>query len=103
MENTERTILKPAGAQAAHREADAREKILTLAPLAVKVIGRILQDPGAPLHAQIQAIDIVLNRAYGKPDALLKLKAAERTPEESGIRIQAVIENIRRKETLNHE
>ena len=82
---------------------DAREKILTLAPLAVRVVGRILKNPKAPLNAQIQAIGIILDRTYGKPEALLKAEALGQTPEASGLRLQAILENLSRKEEMFHE
>ena len=84
-------------------ETDTEGKILTLAPTAVQVIGRILDNPGSPLNAQIQAIDIILNRAYGKPEGFLTMKNGERTAEESGVRLQAIVERIRRKEGNGHE
>ena len=87
---------------AAPSEPDTMEKILTLAPLAVRVIGKILDNPDSPLSAQTQAIDIILNRAYGQPEGILKLKSGERTIEESGIHLQAIIEKIQKKEDISH-
>ena len=99
--------IKPASAAtplpAVPSELDAMEKILTLAPLAVRVIGRILDNMDSPLNAQNQVIDIILNRAYGKPEGILKMKSGERTIEESGVHIQAIIEKIRKKGEMNNE
>ena len=99
--------IKPASAAtplpAAPSEPDAMEKILTLAPLAVRVIGRILDNTDSPLNAQNQVIDIILNRAYGQPEGILKMKSGERTIEESGVHLQAIIENIQKKGEMNNE
>lgn len=46
---------------------------------------------------------MILNRTYGKPEGVLKLEAEERTPEESGVSMQALIERIRMKKgATNH-
>ena len=51
---------------------DPKEKILALAPLAVKEVERILEDDHSPPNARVQAIDIILNRTFGKPEGILK-------------------------------
>ena len=84
-------------------EPDVKEKIMSLTPLAVQVIYRILDDPNSPLNAQNQVIDIILNRTYGKPEGFLMMKSGERTIEESGIHLQAIVERIRNKEGKRHE
>ena len=90
--------IKSADFAAFPKDHDPQEKILTLAPMAVDVIERIIDNPKAPLNAQIQAIDIILNRAFGRPEGVLKMNAEERTPEESGICIQAILERIKARE-----
>ncbi len=91
-------------AASSFEEKDPQRKILSLAPMAVDVIERVLDNPKAPLNAQIQVIDMILNRAYGKPEGVLKLEAEERTPEESGVSIQTLIERIKMKKgATNHE
>ena len=74
---------------------DPKEKILALAPLAVKEVERILEDDHSPPNARVQAIDIILNRTFGKPEGILKLETEERTPEEAAARIRRVAERIR--------
>lgn len=91
-------------AASSFEEKDPQRKILSLAPMAVDVIERVLDNPKAPLNAQIQVIDMILNRTYGKPEGVLKLEAEERTPEESGVSFQALVERIKMKKgALNHE
>ncbi len=76
---------------------DPKEKILALAPLAVKEVERILEDDHSPPNARVQAIDIILNRTYGKPEGILKLETEERSPEEAAARIRRVAERIRKE------
>ena len=49
----------------------ALEKIMELAPKAVEEAERIL-NRSTSMNARIQIIEIVLNRAYGKPEAALQ-------------------------------
>ena len=98
-------VTNPIAADAAASEGkDPQKKILSLAPMAVDVIEKVLDNPKAPLNAQFQVIDMILNRTYGKPEGVLKLEAEERTPEESGVSMQALIERIKMKKgATNHE
>ena len=50
----------------------ALEKIMELAPKAVEEAERIL-NRSTSMNARIQMIEIVLNRAYGKPEAALRI------------------------------
>ena len=82
---------------------DPMEKILSLAPSAVDEIERILTSPKSSPGAQVQVIDIILNRAYGKPEGIIRMQAEGRPAGESAGRIRAVAENIRRKRGMGHE
>ena len=76
------------------RKQDGQEKILTLAPLAVRELEKILNNEGASVYAQIQAADIVLNRTWGAPEATI------RTETEGGDgagTAASIIENIRKR------
>ena len=56
-----------------HCNTEAEQKILSLAPIAVQEAERILRNPKTSLSAQIQVIDLILNRTYGRPEGVLKL------------------------------
>ncbi len=78
-------------------EKEALEQIKALAPKAVAQLEKILTNDHASLYAKLQAIDIVLNRTYGRPEAALKLETAEQSAEASSARIAAIAEAIREK------
>ena len=86
------------------KQDNALDTIRGMAPLAVEKMRQILSDPKSSQYAKIQVISLILNRTYGKPEGVLKLEAEERTPEESGVSIQALVERIKMKKgALNHE
>ena len=68
----------------------ALEKIIALAPKAVKEAERIL-NRSASMNARIQMIEIVLNRAYGKPEAALRIETGGRSIAESADALQEEI------------
>lgn len=76
---------------------DAEQKILSLAPLAVREAERILRNPKASAAAQIQVIDLILSRTCGRPKAVLKQETGGSTEAETNERLQAMIEGIRKK------
>jgi hypothetical protein len=71
----------------------ALEKIIALAPKAVKEAERIL-NRSASMNARIQMIEIVLNRAYGKPEAALRIETGGRSIAESAAAMQAEIRAV---------
>ena len=50
-------------------QKDALAMIRTLAPDAVLRLAEIIHDPNVKVDAQLRAIDIILDRAYGKAAA----------------------------------
>ena len=76
-------------------EKEALEQIKELAPKAVEQLRAILDSKTASLYAKLQAIDIVLNRTYGRPEAALKLETSQQSMEESSARIAAIAKAIR--------
>jgi hypothetical protein len=68
----------------------ALEKIIALAPKAVKEAERIL-NRSKNMNARIQMIEIVLNRTYGKPEAALRIETGGRSIAESAAAMQAEI------------
>ena len=71
----------------------ALEKIMELAPKAVEEAERIL-NRSKNMNAQIQMIEIVLNRAYGKPEAALRIETGGRSIAESAAALQAEIRAV---------
>ena len=80
----------------------ALEKIMELAPRAVEEAERIL-NRSKSMNARIQMIEIVLNRAYGKPEAALRIETGGRSIAESAAAMQAeiraVMENMEEEQT----
>ena len=71
----------------------ALEKIMELAPKAVEEAERIL-NRSASMNARIQMIEIVLNRAFGKPEAALRIETGGRSIAESAAALQAEIRAV---------
>ena len=71
----------------------ALEKIMELAPKAVEEAERIL-NRSKNMNARIQMIEIVLNRAYGKPEAALRIETGGRSIAESAEALQAEIRAV---------
>lgn len=53
-------------------QKDALEKIRALAPDAADVLIEIMRNPGAPENARIKCAEMILDRAYGKPETGVK-------------------------------
>ena len=71
----------------------ALEKIMELAPRAVEEAERIL-NRSKSMNARIQMIEIVLNRAFGKPEAALRIETGGRSIAESAEALQAEIRAV---------
>ena len=71
----------------------ALEKIMELAPKAVEEAERIL-NRSTSMNARIQMIEIVLNRAFGKPEAALRIETGGRSIAESAEALQAEIRAV---------
>jgi hypothetical protein len=54
-------------------QKDALQAIRDLAPEAADKLREILRDPDAGWTVKVQAINIILERTYGKPDAHVEL------------------------------
>ena len=68
----------------------ALEKIMELAPKAVEEAERIL-NRSKSMNARIAMIEIVLNRAFGKPEAAFRIETGGRSVMESAAAFQAEI------------
>ena len=66
---------------------------MELAPKAVEEAERIL-NRSASMNARIQMIEIVLNRAFGKPEAALRIETGGRSIAESAAALQAEIRAV---------
>ena len=95
-----RTTANGAGETA---EKKTEEKILSIAPLAVAEAERILKDPKASMNAQIQVIDLILNRTFGRPEAVLKIGEEEHSPEDTNRRLQDIFESVKKRREANHD
>jgi hypothetical protein len=55
-------------------QKDALEAIRDLAPNAPAVLMDIMNNPTAPAAARLKAVEMILDRTYGKPDMAVKLE-----------------------------
>lgn len=55
-------------------QKDALEAIRDLAPNAPAVLLDIMSNPAAPPAARLKAVEMILDRTYGKPDMAVKLE-----------------------------
>ena len=84
---------RPSGPFLEDFSMSALEKIMELAPKAVEEAERIL-NRSKNMNARIQMIEIVLNRAYGKPEAALRIETGGRSIAESAAALQAEIRAV---------
>ena len=76
---------------------DGQEKMLTLAPLAVRELENILKDPKTSVYTQIEAIDLILNRVYGRPETAVRMETEAKGENESGSMAASILETIRER------
>ena len=75
-------------------EKNALEKIRGLTMDAADQLEKILKANNVSAYAKLQAIEIVLSRAYGRPETMLKLETSQQSFEESSARIHNLVEEI---------
>ena len=91
---------EPARRGRTQEEREALMEIRKLAPKAVRELEKLLDNEKASHAAKIQAIDIILNRTYGKPEAALKVETAQQSVEASAAKIRTLVAEIREEEGL---
>ena len=74
------------------RQQDALEAIRMLAPSAPVVLESILNDSGASPAVRLKAVEMILDRTYGKPDMAVRV---EDNREETLADIRAEYERIK--------
>ena len=55
-------------------QQNALEAIRNLAPEASQVLHAVMSDPRTPPAARLKAVEMVLDRTYGKPDMAVKVE-----------------------------
>lgn len=104
--NSEKTAKKPRGKpfepgksgnpngrpKLTERQQDALEAIRALAPSAPGVLSQILNDASASPAVRLKAVEMILDRTYGKPDMAVKV---EDNREETLADIRAEFERIK--------
>lgn len=55
-------------------QLDALEAIRALAPQAPAVLMDVMNNPSAPPAARLKAVEMILDRTYGKPDMAVKVE-----------------------------
>lgn len=62
-------------------QKDALQKIRALAPDAVNVLEDMLYNSKTPANLRMRAIEIILERTYGKPESSVKVDASLDSPD----------------------
>lgn len=55
-------------------QQDALAAIRDLAPMASEVLMDVMSNPSAPPAARLKAVEMILDRTYGKPDMAVKVE-----------------------------
>ena len=87
-------------------EKDALALIRSLAPKAAERLKEIIEDENVSRAILLKAIEIIFDRAYGKPEAAVKVTSVQETLEESEAYVMAVVRRAReklRQETMQEE
>lgn len=75
---------------------DVREMARGLAPEAIKALGEIMKDDGAPPAARVSAASTILDRAYGKaPQHITAERVDDLSNADLADELAAVIEGLR--------
>lgn len=78
-------------------EKDAMERIRSLAPKAVERLKDIIEDDNVSRAILLKAIEIIFDRAYGKPEAAVRVTSVQETLEESEAYVMAVVQRARKR------
>ena len=76
-------------------EKDALEAVRNLAPMAAKKVKAMLESPKTPAVVKVKLIEIIFDRAFGKPESAVKVTSVQETVEESREYLLALVQHIR--------
>ena len=79
------------------------DKIRSLVPEAIAIMGEMLRDPRTPAATKAQLIGMILDRVFGKAETLVTVNTpTEETMEMAELRLQKIIQEVREKYMEKH-
>ena len=70
-----------------------------ITPEAVEVVYGILTGEKTTVYAKLQAAELILNRAMGRPETYLRVEAADESQEQAGLSLLELLEACGEDET----
>ena len=70
-------------------------------PEAVDIILKIIRDEKSSCYAKLQAAEMILNRAMGRPDNYLKVENVEESVEEAAASLLELFENAAKEDAVH--
>ena len=77
----------------------AIDRMKEITPEAVEVVYKILKDEKTTVYAKLQAAELILNRAMGRPETYLRVEAADESQEQAGLSLLELLEACGEDET----
>lgn len=73
-------------------EQQAIDRMKEITPEAVEVVYDILKGKNTTVYAKLQAAELILNRAMGRPETYLRVEAADESQEQAGLSLLELLE-----------
>ena len=73
-------------------EQQAIDRMKEITPEAVEVVYNILKGEKTTVYAKLQAAELILNRAMGRPETYLRVEAADESQEQAGLSLLELLE-----------
>jgi len=73
-------------------EQQAIDRMKEITPEAVEVVYGILTAENTTVYAKLQAAELILNRAMGRPETYLRVEAADESQEQAGLSLLELLE-----------
>ena len=73
-------------------EQQAIDRMKEITPEAVEIVYDILKNDKTTVYAKLQAAELILNRAMGRPETYLRVENAEETQEQAGMSLLELLE-----------
>ena len=73
-------------------EQQAIDRMKEITPEAVEVVYGILKADNTTVYAKLQAAELILNRAMGRPETYLRVENADESQEQAGLSLLELLE-----------
>ena len=73
-------------------EQQAIDRMKEITPEAVEVVYSILTGEKTTVYAKLQAAELILNRAMGRPETYLRVENADESQEQAGLSLLELLE-----------